>query len=76
MLDKLATTGGGPEYHIGAGRALYTTLALDEYAQAKIGPAQRSTENSRPTPPPRTGSRPRGRPFKHPAITSIGESSV
>ena len=70
-LDKLATMGGGPEYQKAGPRAIYTDEALDRYALAKIGPPQLSTaENATPTPPPRDGSRPRGRPSKREARAS------
>lgn len=43
-LAKLATIGGGPQYHkAGQTIVLYTQDHLDEWALAKIGAAQRTT---------------------------------
>jgi len=76
LLDKLATVGGGPEFHKAGHARLYTEEAIDEWALARIGPPQRTTaENPRPTPPSRDPTRPRGRPRKLPPITSIGDSA-
>ena len=62
-LDYYATMGGGPEYEKAGYRALYTISVLDRWAKSRIGPPQTTTaENVNPTPPPRDGSRPRGRP--------------
>ena len=64
-LDVLAVRGGGPKFHKAGPARLYTIEALDEYAKAKIGPAQSSTaENDHPTPPALDPDRPRGRPRK------------
>lgn len=44
-LDKWASVGGGPEFHKMGRLRLYTPEALDEWALAKIGPAQASTSD-------------------------------
>ncbi len=45
-LAKLATLGGGPEFHKAGPAALYAPQALDEWALAKIGGARRSTSEA------------------------------
>ena len=60
-LDKLATTGGGPEYHKAGRLTLYKPEALDRFALSRIGPPQSSTAEN---PPSRAPVRPRGRPRK------------
>jgi hypothetical protein len=42
-LAKLATLGGGPAFHKAGPAALYEPASLDDWALAKIGPAQKST---------------------------------
>ena len=42
-LAKLAVLGGGPVFHKAGRYPIYELAALDEWAQARIGPAQRST---------------------------------
>jgi hypothetical protein len=64
-LDKLATVGGGPEYHKAGHVRIYTPEALTKWARAKIGQPQTSTaQNARPEPAARDPGRPRGRPRK------------
>ncbi len=74
-LDKLASVGGGPEFHKAGHARLYTPEALDAYARSIIGPAQTSTAQNEVKERKRPGARPRGRPRKLPAITGIGESA-
>jgi hypothetical protein len=67
-LDKLASVGGGPEFHKAGRVRLYTPEALTAWALSKIGPPQTSTaQNLRPEPPARDPARPRGRPRKQAA---------
>lgn len=42
-LAKLACVGGGPDFHKAGSAALYDPVKLDEWALAKVGPAQSST---------------------------------
>lgn len=44
-LAKLASAGGGPTYHKAGAAVLYTIEALDTWARARIGAAQRSTSD-------------------------------
>ena len=45
-LQKFATTGGGPAYCIFGNRSLYTTEALDSWAEARLSPARKSTSEA------------------------------
>jgi hypothetical protein len=45
-LQKLATTGGGPEYAIFGNRALYTPKSLDNWAEAKLTKPRKSTSEA------------------------------
>lgn len=45
-LQKMATTGGGPEYRIFGTRALYDPRTLDSWAEAKASPLKRSTSQT------------------------------
>ena len=42
-LQKLATVGGGPEYHIFGSRAVYTIPQLETWIAAKLSKPRRST---------------------------------
>jgi hypothetical protein len=42
-LQKLASTGGGPQYRLFGQRALYTREDLDAWIDEKLTPARRST---------------------------------
>jgi hypothetical protein len=42
-LQKLATTGGGPQYQIFGNRALYTEQDLDTWAESKLSAPRYST---------------------------------
>lgn len=53
-LDKLRVIGGGPLYRRCGRMILYDPEDLDAWAQAKIGPLQRSTSET----PPRGGENP------------------
>lgn len=44
-LAKLASVGGGPEFHKAGAVVLYTVEALDAWAVAKLGPALASTSD-------------------------------
>lgn len=43
-LQKLATTGGGPEYAIFGNRALSTQEQLDRWAESKLKPRHSTSE--------------------------------
>jgi hypothetical protein len=45
-LQKLATLGGGPAYHIWGNKALSTPAELDAWAESKLRPPKRSTSES------------------------------
>ena len=45
-LQKYATTGGGPAYHIFGNRAVYTEQALEEWIEQRMGVARRSTSEA------------------------------
>ena len=45
-LQKKATTGGGPPYSIFGNRAVYTTEALDAWAEEKLSAPRRSTSEA------------------------------
>ncbi len=42
-LQKMATTGGGPEYQLFGIRALYRPSTLDDWAESKLSAPRRST---------------------------------
>jgi hypothetical protein len=46
-LAKLATIGGGPIYRLIGRMPVYLKADLDAWALAKLGPAQKSTSDSR-----------------------------
>jgi len=46
-LQKMATTGGGPEYQIFGNKAVYTPEALDAWVASKISAPRRSTSEQR-----------------------------
>ncbi len=72
LLNKLAVTGGGPEFHKAGRMALYTPEALTEWAMSKIGPAQTSTAQNVLT----REYRPRGRPRKPPVEARVEEPAT
>lgn len=45
-LQKLATIGGGPAYQRFGLRAVYTSKALDEWAEKKLSAPKRSTSEA------------------------------
>jgi hypothetical protein len=45
-LQKMATVGGGPPYARFGNRAIYEPGVLDQWAEQKISPPQRSTSDN------------------------------
>ena len=45
-LQKMATTGGGPPYHIWGNRAVYSPPRLDAWAEERLGKVKETTSES------------------------------
>jgi hypothetical protein len=55
-LAKLAVVGGGPVFRKAGRYPIYQPADLDRWAQARIGPVQRSTSDTTASVDPETGS--------------------